>query len=194
MSISTFETNLPDEIILEICRYLSWLDVMYAFYNLNARINRTISAYFKHVSIGNNCQLKQFQYGCSILLHYRSTLFLFIRTLTISNRGSPLAAKYFLSHIPIQDMIFLEKLVLIKFTGDELLSYLDVIGTDDQNIFQHLVTLHIFDLPHVNQRPFNMRKTLKEQEEYESVIINRVLTANNQRLQSIMVDGEDVSM
>jgi hypothetical protein len=83
-----FETHLPDEIILKICHYLSWFDVIIAFYNLNTHFNRTINGYLKHVSIGNNCHLKQFQFGCSFLLYHQSSLFFRIRTLTISNRGS----------------------------------------------------------------------------------------------------------
>ena len=103
MSLSMFETSIfPDEIILKMCRYLSWFDIFIAFYNLNTRLNQTISGYLNYVSFGEDCCLKQFQYGCSLLLDHQSSLFLFIRTLTISNRGSPLAAKYFLSHIPIQ--------------------------------------------------------------------------------------------
>jgi hypothetical protein len=194
MSISMLETSFPDEILLKICRYLSWFDVIIAFYNLNSRFNRTLSGYLKHVSIGNDCCLKHFQHACSFLLDHQSSLFLLIRTFTISNRGSPLAAKYFLSHIRIQDMIYLEKLTLIKFTGDELLSYLDIIGKDGQHTLQHLVTLHICDPPYINHRAFRMCKTWTEQKDYESTIVNRVLMANNQRLQSIMIDGDDVFM
>jgi hypothetical protein len=192
MSISKFETHLPDEIILEICHYLSWFDTVIAFYNLNTRLNRTLSGFLRHVSVGNNCYLKQFQDGCSFLLSNQSSLFFLIRTLTISNRGSPLAAKYFLSHIPIQEMIYLEKLTLIQFTGNELLSYLDVIGKDGQNTFQHLVTLRIYDPPYINFCP--LWKTWKEKGEYESTIINQVLMANNQRLQTIIFNGKDAYM
>ena len=194
MSISIFETSLPDEIILNICHYLSWFDIIIAFYNLNTRLNRTISGYFKDVFIGNNCQLKQFQYGCYLLLSHRSSLFCHIRTLTISNRGSPLAGKYFLLHFPIEEMIYLEKLTLIAFTGDEILSYLYLIENAGKNMFQHLVTLRICDLSHIDSLVFTLRKTWNEQIEYESTLINRVLTANNQRLQSIIIDNGNVLM
>jgi hypothetical protein len=192
MSISKFETHLPDEIILEICHYLSWFDTVIAFYNLNTRLNRTLSGFLKHVSVGNNCYLRQFQDGCSFLLSNQSSLFSLVRTLTISNRGSPLAAKYFLSHIPLEDMIYLEKLTLIQFTGNELLSYLHVIDKDGQNTFQHLVTLNIYDPPYIVFWP--LWKTWKEKGEYESTIINKMLMANSQRLQTIIFNGEDAHM
>ena len=194
MSISMFETSLPDEIILNICHYLSWFDVIIAFYNLNTRLNRTISGYFKDVFIGNNCHLKQFQHVCSLLFSYRSSIFNHIRTLTISNRGSPFAAKYFLSHIPIQEMIYLEKLILIAFTGDEILSYLDLIENAGKNMFQHLVKLHIYDPQRVNNKPQAIHDSLEEQKEYESTIINRILTGNNYQLKSIMIDGDNIYM
>lgn len=189
-----FETSLPDEIILKICHYLPWFDVIMAFCNLNSRLNRTISGYLKHVSIGNDCGLKQFQHGCSFLLYHQSSLFFHIRTLTISNRGSPLAAKYFLSYIPIQNMIYLEKITLIKFTGKEILLYLDVIERAGENMFQYLITFHIYDPQYINDSTLAILKTLEEQKEYESTIINRILTGNNYRLKSIMIDGDDIYM
>jgi hypothetical protein len=194
MSISMLETSFPDEILLKICHYLSCVDVIIAFYNLNSRLNQTISGYLKHVSIGNDCCLKHFQYGCSFLLYHRSSLFFFIRTLTISNRGSPLAAKYFLSYIPIQNMIYLEKMTLIEFTGKEILSYLDVIERAGENMFQYLIKLHIYDPQYINDSTLAILKTLEEQKEYESTIINRILTGNNCRLKSIMIDGDDMYM
>lgn len=45
---TTFEI-LPDEIILEICRYLHCSHVLYSFFDLNSRLNRTITSYNQHV-------------------------------------------------------------------------------------------------------------------------------------------------
>ena len=194
MSISIFETSLPDEIILNICHYLSWFDIIIAFYNLNTRLNRTIGGYLKHVSIGNNCQLKQFQHGCSFLLCHQSSLFFHIQTLTISNRGSPLAGKYFLSHIPIKNMINLKKLTLNEFTGNEILSYLDVIEDTGGYMFQHLTTFHIYNPKYNYSSMHAYHDTLEEQKEYESTIINRILTGNNYQLKSVMINGNDLYM
>ena len=41
--------DLPDEMILEICRYLHCSHVLYSFYDLNSRLNRTITSYCQHV-------------------------------------------------------------------------------------------------------------------------------------------------
>ena len=189
-----FDTSLPDEIILHICRYLSWFDIITAFYNLNSRLNQTISQYLQNVRVGDDCYLKQFRHACSFLLDYHLCLFSRIQTLTISNRGSPLAAKYFLSHIPIQNMIYLEKLTLIELTAKEIVSYLDVIGQADENIFQYLITLHIFDPQYINNDMHSIQKTLEDQIEYESIIINRILTGNKLRLKSILINGDDIYM
>lgn len=45
---STFEI-LPDEMILDICRYLHCSHVLYSFFDLNSRLNRTITSYCQHV-------------------------------------------------------------------------------------------------------------------------------------------------
>ncbi|CAF2393856.1 unnamed protein product [Rotaria sp. Silwood2] len=45
---TTFEI-LPDEIILEICRYLHCSHVLYSFFDLNTRLNKTITSYCQHV-------------------------------------------------------------------------------------------------------------------------------------------------
>lgn len=45
---TTFEV-LPDEMILEVCRYLHCSHVLYAFFDLNSRLNQTITYYRQHV-------------------------------------------------------------------------------------------------------------------------------------------------
>lgn len=189
-----FETSLPDEIILKICHYLSWFDVINAFYNLNSRLNRTIHEYLIYATIGNDCCLKRFRYECSFLLHHQLSLFSFIRSLTISNRGSPLAAKYFLFNITIQNMIYLEKPTLIQSIGKDILSYLDIIDQAGENMFQYFTTLHINDPQYINGGLYAMQYTSEEQTNYESTIINRILTGNNSRLKSIIMNGDDIYM
>ena len=194
MSISMLETSFPDEILLKTYCYLSWFDVIIAFYRLNTRFNRTLSEYLKHMSIGSDCCFKHFQLGCSFLLNHQSSLFPLIRTLTISNRGSPSAAEYFLLHVPIQDMIYLEKIRLIEFTGDEILSYLDVIERTNENVFRYLAVLHIDDAQYFNGATYTYRQTPDEAKNYESNMINRVLTGNKQRFESILISSNDIYM
>lgn len=194
MSASMLETTFPDEIFLLICGYLSWFDLIITFYNLNSRFNRILGEYLKHVSIGNDCCFNHFQHGCSFLLKHQSSLFPRIRTLTISNRGSPSAAKYFLLHIPIQDMIDLEKIRLIEFTGDEILSYLDMINRTNESMFQHLTVLHIDDPQYFNGATYTRRQTRDEVKNYQSIMINRILTGNRQRFKSIRISSDDIYM
>jgi hypothetical protein len=91
-------------------------------------------------------------------------------------------------------MIYLEKLTLIEFTGYELLSYLDVIEKNGQNTFQHLITLEIYDPQYIDSIAHAIHRNLEEQREYESSIVNRILTGNNYRLKSIMINGDDTYM
>ena len=194
MSISMFETSFPDEVLLKIYGYLSWFDVVIAFYNLNSRFNPTLSGYLKHVSVGNDCCFKHFQHGCSFLLSHQSSLFPFIRTLTISNRGSPSAARYFLLHISIQDMIYLEEMRLIEFTGDEILSYLAVIERTNENIFPYFTVLYIDNPKNIDGAMHAHCKTSAECEKYQSIMINRILTGNKQQLKSIIISGKHMDM
>ncbi|CAF1246052.1 unnamed protein product [Rotaria sp. Silwood1] len=56
---------LPDEVLLNICQYLSQYDIILAFFGLNNRLNCTISQFFQTLVISNetywshkeNCQL-----------------------------------------------------------------------------------------------------------------------------------------
>ena len=48
-SYPTIFEDLPDEILLEICRYLHCSHVLYSFFDLNSRLNQTITSYSQHV-------------------------------------------------------------------------------------------------------------------------------------------------
>ena len=43
--------DLPDEVLLLTCCYLSSTDVLYTFYGLNTRLSQTIHGYSQHVSL-----------------------------------------------------------------------------------------------------------------------------------------------
>jgi len=68
-SFSTKKTleELPDEILLLICRYLSSTDVLFCFYELNSRLTQMISGYSRHVVIAQ-VPYKQFTYICASIL------------------------------------------------------------------------------------------------------------------------------
>lgn len=177
-----------------MCGYLSGFNVFVAFYNLNLRINRMISGYLQHLSVGNDCCLNYFRTGCSILVHHQSSLLHLIRTLTISNRGSPLAARSFLSLVSLENMIYLEKLTFIEFTGHEILLYLDAIERNSENMFQYLTTLYIDHPQCIDSHAYAWLGTPEKKQEHQSILINQILTGNKYRFKSIVIHGDDAYM
>lgn len=130
---STFEI-FPDEIILEICRYLHCSHVLYSFFDLNSRLNRTITSYCQHVWF-RRASYKQllhiYQYilpriGSSILsltihpLHQASfpssfkeqisNIFPNLKTLTLTSWTSENLLLFIINSI--QQMKYLQKLVI----------------------------------------------------------------------------------
>ncbi|CAF0737710.1 unnamed protein product [Adineta ricciae] len=111
--------NFPDEILLEIYKYLLNVHVLYAFYGINKRLNASISDYYQHISLtniafGQSANLYRF-----ILPHIGSQ----IRSLTINNCRSVLQGKLFSQYFSHQmSHVFrnLQKLRLLCFTADEL--------------------------------------------------------------------------
>ncbi|CAF1274444.1 unnamed protein product [Rotaria sordida] len=153
--MATYVSNflvLPDEILLEIYKYLLNLHVLYSFYGLNKRLNTCIIGYCRHISLADvTCY--QSHYLCrSILPEIGSQ----IRSLLISNCRSVLQGKIFSQYFSHQmSKIFphLQKLILICFTADELNIFLDTLNnlsnldqieisdllTDQPNLFKHVV-------------------------------------------------------
>lgn len=84
MHLSTFE-RLPDEIILDVCRYLRPLEVIEGFGRLNGRLDRTISQFRRNLDI-HHLTLKQYQRWFAHLLPYTAR---HIVSLVLSNWNSP---------------------------------------------------------------------------------------------------------
>ena len=84
MYFSNFE-QLPDEIILEICRYLSPFDVIDGLGQLNWRLDRTISHFRRHLDI-HHLTLNQYRRWYSHLFSYTATD---VIRLVLSNWNSP---------------------------------------------------------------------------------------------------------
>lgn len=143
---------LPDEILLEIYKYLLNSHVLYSFYGLNERLNASIRGYFHHISLAD-ITYRQCDYLCrSILPEIGSE----IHSLLISNCRSVLQCKMFSQYFSSQmSKIFpnLQKLILICFTADQLDSFLNTLDnlyslnqievfdllTDQLNLFQRVV-------------------------------------------------------
>lgn len=114
--ISTLEI-LPDEILLDICRYLHSGDVLYALYNLNARLNRTVTSYCEHVSFHQTFYL-QCEYLCKEVVPRMDYL---IQSLIICELESPLFERTFQTH---GAYINLEKITFVNWTDTKLVKFL----------------------------------------------------------------------
>ena len=143
---------LPDEILLEICKYLLDGHVLYSFYGLNERLNKCISGCHRHISL-TDVTYKQFHYLCrSVLPQIGSQIY----SLLLSNCRSVLQGKIFLQYFSRQmSNVFLnlQKLLLVCFTADELVIFLQTLSslnnlnqieicdllTDQSDLFQHVI-------------------------------------------------------
>ena len=169
-----FET-LPDEILLEICRLLSSTDTLYALFNINSRLNRTISIYSQHVILRQTSFI-QFEYLCSnILPQIGST----IRSLSINANWTDLLAKQFHFHFGQRMKIVfpkLEHLILVALSGNELNDYLESISD-----LPSLTKLTVYDRYNVT-------------EEYKQMLSGKILSANNNRLKTIVFNRHSESL
>jgi hypothetical protein len=116
---STLEI-LPDEMLLEICRYLHSGDVLYSFYGLNSRLNKTITFYRQHVSLHRTFYIQFLDIFTNILPKIQYS----IRSLVIFELESPL----FLTSFKINNIYNnLEKLTLVNWTDEKLILFLDTL-------------------------------------------------------------------
>ncbi|CAF0765755.1 unnamed protein product [Rotaria sp. Silwood1] len=139
---SKFE-YFPDEIILEIYRYLHCGHVLYSFYNINSRINNTITDYCHHVIL-RRLDYKQFLY---IYLNVLPKIGAYIISLTVNR----LQQTYFLENFSFHmNNIFpnLQKLALDDWKNEELFSFLE----NHLNQLKYLRTIVIRGLRQVNHK------------------------------------------
>jgi hypothetical protein len=116
---STLEI-LPDEILLEICRYLHSGDVLYSFFGLNSRLNQTITFYRQHVSL-HRTFYKEFVDIFRLIL---PKIEYCIRSLVIFELESPL----FLTSFKNNHIYYnLEKLTLVNWTDEKLILFIDTL-------------------------------------------------------------------
>lgn len=91
----TFE-HLPDELLLQICRYLYPMDILLAFAGLNARLNRTISDFTRHVQLSSMISYDNYLY---LLRNSLPSIWSAIESLTIRNDPIPCLTNVFLQTI-----------------------------------------------------------------------------------------------
>ncbi|CAF4559646.1 unnamed protein product, partial [Rotaria sp. Silwood2] len=125
-SISNFE-SLPDELLLEVCKYLLCVDVLFSFYNLNTRMTCMISDYYRHVSLHKASYTQSHELCSKILPNIGAQ----IKTLIIDNCYSALQAiafpKYFQNSLSLY-FPELQKIILVSFRPDPLLVFLKILN------------------------------------------------------------------
>lgn len=119
-SDSTILEMLPDEIILEFCRYLHSGDVLYSLFGLNSRLNQTITFYQQHVSLHKTFYMQFTEIFNRILPQIHSS----IRSLVIFELESPLFLESFKNN---QIYECLEKLTLVNWTDAKLMLFLNTL-------------------------------------------------------------------
>ena len=168
--ISNLET-LPDELLLEICKYILCVDVLLSFDNLNLRLTCMISDYRRHVSLHKASYAQSYKLCTTIL----PKIGIYIHTLIIDNAYSCLQAiafpKYFQNRM---SLCFpeLKKIILVSFRPDPLLLFLKILN--------NLENLFIIDIRSLFRIPTNQ----------QTEVLLSLLQANNHRLTSIYIDDQ----
>ncbi len=174
-TITNFE-NLPDEILLLICRYLSSTDILLSFYDLNSRLSQTISGFCQHVVLAQ-IPLKRFDYICKSILPNMGTN---ICSLVISNDWKGVLSNMFVNYFGETMLLafpHLRRLILTTFRMSSLMSF--------------LVCLHnlpeLFEIKIMSLYEMGIRSIEPE------TVLQQVFTANNNSLTSILFDDDSAS-
>jgi hypothetical protein len=156
---------LPDEILLEICRYLHSGDVLYSFFGLNTRLNQTVTFYRQHVSL-HRTYYNQFIHIFTIILPQIDST---IRSLVIFELESPLFLAAFKNN---HRYCNLEKLTLVNWTDEKLVLFIDTLHGMEH--FRKLVI-----------QALDLTESTKDR-----VLLKAILSANENRLTEIIFDHE----
>ncbi|CAF0915965.1 unnamed protein product [Rotaria sordida] len=164
---------LPDEILLSIFQYLREADVLYSFYNLNTRLNTTITGYCRYVNL-MAVSYKQFEYAVSYVLPKIGS---FVRTFVLNGNWETIINKNLSSFLFISPLSLLfpqlEKLIVKWFTSERFLLFIDNI----QN-FSKLIELDIRFL----------RGNIIDS------LLTKVLSANNSQLTIVSIDQDSIDL
>ncbi|CAF1055987.1 unnamed protein product [Rotaria sordida] len=169
-TISTFEV-LPDEMILLICRYLRCGEILYSLFNLNSRLNSTITDFCHHVNL-MRITYKQFDFVTTkvfphIGLSIKSFVFNGGWENVLMNEEHSTSFQLKLSLMFPQ----LHTLVLMNFINNQLDVFL--------NKIRDLIELVKLDIR-------NFRG------EHTEELLKKVLATNNNRLKSVSFDYDSI--
>lgn len=143
---------LPDEMLLEIYKYLLNAHVLYSFYGINERLNRSIAGRFCDILL-TDVTFEQLHCLCRWVLPAIGSQ---VHSLSISNCRSVLQGKVFSQYFSdrlARTFPNLQKLILTCFAADELDAFLNILTgfknlnqieiydllTDQSNLFQRIV-------------------------------------------------------
>jgi len=172
---SKFE-ELPDEILLLICRYLSSTEILFSFYDLNSRFSQTISGFYQHVVLAE-IPFKRFNYICTSIL---PNIGVNICSLVVSNDWKGVLSKVFLNYFGKKmSLAFprLRNLILTTFRTSSIMLFLDCLDN-----LPELSEIKIMSLYEMGTRSIE-----------SETLLERIFTANNNRLTSILFDNDSLS-
>lgn len=156
---------LPDEMLLEICRYLHSGDVLHSFFGLNSRLNQTITFYREHVSLHRTFYLQFLNIFTKILPEIKYS----ICSLVIFELESPLFLESFAKNSIYPN---LQKLTLVNWTDEKLFLF---ISNLHNMIYFHKLVIQALDLTGtVNNR----------------LLLKNLLATNDNQLTELIFDHE----
>ena len=167
---STLEM-LPDEVLLEVCKYLLCSDILHSFVGLNYRITQMITQYRHHGSL-HKTSISKFHYLCTNILPQIGSQ---IRSLVIDCSYSLLQDHLFIEYFGTRMSKLFPKLERISHFS----SY------EEEQLLAFLSTLH--DLDHlVEIRLYNVWSIERSQQQ---IVARSLFQANNHRFATIFMDS-----
>jgi len=169
-SQSTFEM-LPDEILLEACKYLLCSDILQSFIGLNYRMTQMISQYRHNLSFYKTSILTSDYLYKNVL----SEIGFHVRSLVIDRNYSCLEDDLFIEHFGKKmSMIFpkLERISLGHYEHERLVTFLDALH--DLNNLIEIRLYYLLDIPTSHQ----------------ATLVRSLFQANNHRFTTIRIDDK----
>ncbi|UJR37180.1 hypothetical protein I4U23_029888 [Adineta vaga] len=118
----SFEKSFPDEIILEICRYLHPIDIILSFAGLNHRLNGTISDFIRHIHLSSIISHEKYLYLIRTTL---PSIWSLMQSLTIDNSQIPCLTRLFLDNTERILPTNLKRLCLFHLNTNEIYHFIN---------------------------------------------------------------------
>ena len=172
---STLEM-LPDEVLLEVCKYLLCSDILHSFVGLNYRITQMITQYRHHVSLHKTSISKFYYLYTNVLPQFGSQIRSLVIDCSYSILQHQLFTKFYGEKISV---IFpnLQRISLVSLYEYEVaLTFFSTLHDLD-----HLVEINLYDL-------FSIERS------HQPAFIRSLFQANNHRLTTILIDNQQDSL